>query len=121
MERRLAEMGVRRAFGARTGTLIWQILSENMLFTLLGGVLGLLFSYLILILGGNWLIMLGSNYVAPPPEGVDVVFTPSMLLNLHVFCIALGICLLLNVLSALIPAWRASRREIVYSLYNKYA
>lgn len=116
MERRLAEMGVRRAFGARTGTLMWQILSENLLFTLLGGAIGLLFSYLILILGSNWLILLGSKYMNPPPKGVDVIFTPSMLLNLNVFCIALAICLLLNILSALIPAWRASRREIVYSL-----
>jgi putative ABC transport system permease protein len=119
MERRLAEMGVRRAFGARKGTLLWQVLSENMLFTLLGGVIGLLFSYLVLILGSNWLILLGSSYMVPPPAGVDVVFTPSMLFNPNVFCITLGICLLLNVLSALIPAWRASRREIVYSLLNK--
>jgi putative ABC transport system permease protein len=119
MERRLAEMGVRRAFGARKSALIWQVLSENMLFTLLGGVIGLLFSYLVLILGSNWLILLVSSRMSPPPAGVDVVFTPSMLLNLNVFCIALGICLLLNVLSALIPAWRASRREIVYSLLNK--
>jgi putative ABC transport system permease protein len=121
MERRLAEMGVRRAFGARKGTLIRQILSENMLFTLAGGVIGLLFSYLVLILGSSWLILLGSNRMAPPPAGVDVVFTPSMLFNPNVCCITLGICLLLNVLSALIPAWRASRREIVYSLLKKYA
>jgi putative ABC transport system permease protein len=119
MERRLAEMGVRRAFGARTGTLMWQILCENMLFTLLGGVIGLLCSYLALILEGDRLILLGSGRMASPPEGVDVVFTPSMLFNADVFCIALGICLLLNVLSALIPAWRASRRAIVDSLLNK--
>lgn len=38
MERRLSEMGVRRAFGAPVGTLMTQIISENFLFTALGGV-----------------------------------------------------------------------------------
>ena len=48
MERRLAEMGIRRAFGAPVKTLMLQILSENFLFTLIGGFAGLLFSYLLL-------------------------------------------------------------------------
>ena len=44
MRRRMAELGVRRAFGATQGTILWQVLSENMVLTLLGGLLGLAMS-----------------------------------------------------------------------------
>ena len=44
MERRLGELGVRRAFGAPKGALIGQVLMENFLYTLLGGLVGLLSS-----------------------------------------------------------------------------
>jgi putative ABC transport system permease protein len=119
MERRIAEMGVRRAFGARAQTLMWQIVTENFLFTVLGGLVGLLFSYLFILLGRNWIMQLGQTYVNLPPEGTDVVFFPSMLINFPVFAITLGVCFLLNLLSALIPAWRASHHEIFYSLNAK--
>lgn len=119
MERRLAEMGVRRAFGAPVGSLMKQIISENFIFTLLGGLFGLLFSYLLLFLTRNWIMQIGSSFVTLVPEGVDVVFSPSMLFNYQVFGITLLVCFLLNLLSALIPAWRASHRQIIYSLNAK--
>jgi putative ABC transport system permease protein len=121
MERRLAEMGVRRAFGAKTRTLMGQIISENFLFTLLGGIIGLVFSYLFILFCRDWIMQLGqgSGSFGSIPEGAEVVFTPSMLLNMPVFAIALGICFLLNLLSALIPAWRYSHREIIDSLNAK--
>jgi putative ABC transport system permease protein len=118
MERRMAEMGVRRAFGARVNTLMGQIISENFLFTLLGGIIGLLFSYLLILLCRDWIMKLGESF-GGVPKGVEVIFTPSMLLNLPVFAIALGICFLLNLLSALVPAWRYSHREIIYFLNAK--
>ena len=119
MERRMAEMGVRRAFGAPVGTLMRQVISENFFFTFLGGMAGLLFSYLIVFLGRNWIMQIGLSYGTVPPEGVNVSLSPSMLLNFPVFGLALGVCLALNLLSSLIPAWRASRKEIVYSLNDK--
>jgi putative ABC transport system permease protein len=119
MERRMAEMGVRRAFGAPVRILMGQIITENFLFTVLGGLIGLLSSWLLILLGRNWIMQLGQSFVNPPPEGTDVALTPSMLLNLPVFAIALGICFLLNLLSALIPAWQYSHREIVHSLNAK--
>jgi putative ABC transport system permease protein len=116
MERRLAEMCVRRAFGAPRNSLMGQILSENFLFTLLGGGVGLLFSYLLVLLCRSWIMGLGQEFAVNVPEGVDVVLTPAMLLNMPVFGIALLVCFLLNLFSALIPAWKVSRQEIVYSL-----
>lgn len=119
MERRLSEMGVRRAFGAPVGTLMSQIISENFLFTLLGGLFGLVFSYLLIYLTRDWILQIGASFVDTLPEGADVVFTPGMLINYQVFGIALLVCFVLNLLSALIPAWRASHRQIVNSLNAK--
>ena len=119
MERRLAEMGVRRAFGAPVGVLMRQIIYENSLFILLGGLVGLIFSYMLILLGRNWIMQIGQTFADIPPKGVDVWFSPSMLLNFSVFGIALAVCLLLNLLTSLIPAWRAARREITFSLNAK--
>ncbi|WP_293672357.1 ABC transporter permease [uncultured Parabacteroides sp.] len=119
MERRLAEMGVRRAFGAPTGTLMGQIFSENFLFTFFGGLFGLAFSYLLIYLSRDWILQIDASFAQVLPEGVDVVFTPEMLMNFRVFGIALLVCFVLNLLSALIPAWRASHRQIIYSLNAK--
>lgn len=47
---------------------------------------------------------------------MDVSLSMGMLLNPWVFLIALCVCFLLNLMSALWPAWRASRRPIVDSL-----
>lgn len=41
MRKRMAEIGVRKAFGATRSELLTQVLYENLLQTLLGGVLGL--------------------------------------------------------------------------------
>ena len=43
MRKRMAEIGVRKAFGATRSELLTQVLYENLLQTLLGGVLGLIF------------------------------------------------------------------------------
>jgi len=119
MERRLAEMGVRRAFGAPVNNLMGQIISENFLFTILGGLAGLLFSYIMILLSADWIMSIGANFVDLPPEGTKVLFTPGMLINIPVFLIALLVCFVLNMLTALIPAWRASHREIIFSLNAK--
>lgn len=119
MERRLAEMGVRRAFGAPVGTLMRQIIAENFFFTFLGGLFGLLFSYLLLYLTRSWVMQIGGTFVDALPEEADMVFTPAMLMNYQVFGITLSVCFLLNMMSALIPAWRAAHRHIIYSLNAK--
>jgi len=119
MERRMAEMGVRRAFGSPNGNLMWQIISENFIFTLLGGLAGLVISFLIVIVCKDWILQLGDGYVEIPPDGTEIILTPSMLINLPLFGLTLAVCLILNLLTAMIPAWRASHREIVYSLTTK--
>lgn len=119
MERRIAEMGLRRAFGAPVKNLMGQVLSENFVFTFLGGLAGLLFSYLAILVSSDWIMSIGQYFVDAPPEGTKVLFTPSMLLNIPVFLIALSVCFLLNLMTSLIPAWRASHKDIIYSLNAK--
>jgi putative ABC transport system permease protein len=119
MERRMTEIGIRRAFGARVGGLMTQIIAENLLFTLIGGVVGLLSSYAVILLGRSWIMEIGQTFVPRSVEGTEVILSPAMLLNLPVFAIALAICFTLNLLSSLIPAWRNARREIIHSLNAK--
>lgn len=119
MERRLAEMGVRRAFGAPRTMLMGQIVSENLLFTFLGGVCGLVCSYLVIWLTNSWIMDIVGNNNYSVAEGAGIGLSPVMMINYQVFGIALLVCFLLNLLSALIPAWRTAHRQIIYSLNAK--
>lgn len=116
MERRLAELGVRRAFGAPRGKLMRQVISENFVYTLFGGIFGLLLSYLILFITKDWILQIGNGFNVLPPEGVGVVLPATMMINLPVFLIALAVCFILNLLASFLPAWKASRKAIIYSL-----
>lgn len=116
MERRMAELGVRRAFGAPRGAIFGQVVAENLLYTLLGGAFGLALSYGLLEAGKAWVFKIGGEFAPALAEGTEVVFEPLMFFNPVVFLIALAVSLALNLLAALIPAWRASCRPIVYSL-----
>lgn len=118
MNRRMAELGVRRAFGAPRTTLFGQILTENLLYTLLGGALGLLISFGLVQLVRSWIFF--SNWTSVTTTDVSAMVLPTgSLLNPWVFLIALAVCFVLNLLSAMIPAWRASQRPIVESLNLK--
>ena len=119
MERRLAEMGVRRAFGAPSLSLMKQVLVENFLFTLLGGFFGLLLSYSIVVVSRNWIMQVIASGFSNGGQFEDVSLSPSMLVNGYVFGITLAVCFLLNLFSALVPAWRAAHREIIFSLNAK--
>ena len=119
MERRLAEIGVRRAFGSPIHTIINQIVTENFLFTFIGGIVGLILSFVVFIWGKDWIMQIGESYSSIPPKGTEIIVYPEMLFNIHVFAIALGISFLLNLLCSLIPAWRASHKEIIYSINVK--
>lgn len=116
MERRLAELGVRRAFGAPRGSLMGQVLTENLVYTLLGGLVGLALSFLLVAGARSWVFYMGNGFIDAVPDGVDISLSSGMLLNPWIFLLALGVCFLLNLLSAALPAWRASRRAIVDSL-----
>lgn len=115
MQQRVSELGVRKAFGATDGTLVCQILNENLVLTLIGGVVGLIFSYLAVYAMRTWLFTNSDNI------GTAGDFSLSMgaLFSPAVFVLAFVFCLLINLLSAGLPAWLATRRTIVDSLNDK--
>ncbi|WP_456086736.1 ABC transporter permease [Parabacteroides sp.] len=105
VQKRRAEMGVRKAFGATCGVLIRQVLYENGLMTLIGGALGLILSLLFLPVCKDFLL-----------KSADTALSGDMLFQPITFGAALLFCLLLNLLSAGIPAARIARQKIVVSL-----
>lgn len=50
MRKRMSEIGIRKAFGAKRHVILFQVLYENMLTSLIGGLLGLILSYPMVLL-----------------------------------------------------------------------
>lgn len=119
MEMRLPEMGIRKSFGANRGVLLKQVLGENLLLTLIGGLLGLLLAWMSLYVFRDWLFALFDDSPVVPLEGVSIEISAEMLLAPAVFIVALLVCMILNLLSALIPAWWSLRNPIMKSLNEK--
>jgi len=92
---------------------------ENLLLTLLGGILGLLLAWLALYVCREWVFTVFDRWPDSVPEGVDVRVSGEMLFAPTVFAAALLLCVILNLLSALIPAWNSLRKPIVNSLNEK--
>lgn len=115
MQQRVSELGVRKAFGATGSTLIRQILNENLVLTLIGGAVGLVFSYLAVYVMRTWLFTNSQNIgtAGDFSLSMDALFSPM------VFVLAFVFCLVINLLSAGLPAWLATRRTIVDSLNDK--
>lgn len=115
MKKRVAELGIRRSFGCTRMGLVMQVLWENMFYSVIGGVLGLFVSYGITYAIRNFIfsstIYYGLDIKATAP--VEVFF------NTPTFIAVFFFCLLLNLLSAFIPAWRAASVSIVNSLKNE--
>ena len=118
MESRLAEMGIRKTFGAWRTTLLNMVLWENLLLTFIGGLIGLVTAWICLFLGRGWVFTILDSY-ATRVQGDAAYVSGEMLFAPLVFVCALGLCLVLNLLSAFIPAWWSLRRPIVQSLYEK--
>ena len=90
----MPELGVRRAYGATKWNILWQVLNENLVYTLIGGVIGLAFSYVAMFMLKDWLLMSSLGQA-----GITLG-----MFSWLVFAIAFFFCLLLNLLSAGIPA-----------------
>ncbi len=115
MQKRLSELGTRRAFGATRPVLIRQILMENLVLTLIGSLVGLIFAYVAVLILKDWLFVTTHTF----ENAKDIFFTPAMLIRPSTFLIAFVFCLLLNLLSAGIPAWNVTRRHIVEALNER--
>ncbi len=90
---RAAEIGVRKAFGATAGRLAGQFLVENVLLTLLGGVLGLGLA------AGVLRLLSASQFIPYAHLG----------LSAPVFGVGLGLALVFGLLSGAYPAYKMSK------------
>ncbi|MDE6768924.1 MAG: ABC transporter permease [Muribaculaceae bacterium] len=106
LRHRVAEIGVRRAFGAKRVDIITQLFGENLIITFIGGCIGLGLSIIFLIYASTFLFSYSSIFDSL--EILDTTPDLKMVFSWGNFFIALGICLVLNILSATVPAWRAS-------------
>lgn len=104
VQKRQAEIGVRKAFGATPQRILSQVLWENLVITLAGMVIGTGLSFLLLLAGKNFLLT---------PE---TMLTSEMLFKPGLFVAALVFTFILNLLSAGIPAWYISRKKITDAL-----
>lgn len=116
MERYLPDLGIRKAFGATRRQLLIQIIWENLLLSGLGTLLGLILAWIALYVSGNAIFSLFDTEQEIVKEGVDVGVGADMLFAPSIFIAAVLFCLLLNLISSLIPAWNALRKPIVKSL-----
>lgn len=106
IKRRTEEIGVRKAFGAKKYIILTQVLYENFITSLIGGLIGLLLSFGVVYYFKVWLLDISPDAHIPLQA----------LVSLPVFIGVFVASFLLNLISAGIPAYRASKMSIVDSL-----
>jgi predicted permease len=102
---RQREIAVRLALGARRGRLVLQLLTESLMLSVIGGVLGLLLA----VWGARALMALVSAGSYHPP-----VFSPQ--LDWRVLAFTAGVSLLTGIIFGLAPALRGSDISLTSSL-----
>lgn len=110
LDKRYEEIGVRKVYGASRVSVINQFLSENLLLILIGGVIGLLLSFITIFIFRNWLLGVSVAYASTLNLSWWMFFRPS------VFLTAFIACLFLNLLSTFIPVWFTSGKNIINTL-----
>lgn len=119
LRRRISEIGVRRAFGATRFNIISQLITENFLLTLIGGIIGLALCFIFVALFSNLFInYVGMWNITPVQAEASPAF--GMLFTWGVFAVALILCFILNILSTGIPAIKATSENPAEAISGKH-
>jgi len=97
---RSSEIGVRKAFGASSRSLIGQFVLENVVLTIIGGAIGFVLSVIVL------------SAITRADLLPNAVFD----INLRIFAYGMFLAALFGVFSGVYPAWRMSRMQPVNAL-----
>ena len=100
VQERAEEIAVRKTFGASSSSLIRQILFENFLLTLIGGLIGLTIAWITIRFFGDTLFA----ELASPTQGVVNVS-----LSMWTFLVCIVVSFILSVLSGVVPARRMAK------------
>jgi len=105
VKERTKEIGVRKAIGAKPGSIIWMIIQESILITSIAGYVGLVLG--VLLLEGITKAMPATQYFRNP--GID--FTVAILATLAI--------VLAGVVAGYIPARKAANIQPVVALHDE--
>lgn len=99
---RVREVGVLRTLGFQKSTILWLILAESALISLVGGALG---------------VLIAQGLCAVVRQGPAILQqTKTLTIEPPVFIALVGVSILIGVASAIVPAWNASRENIIDAL-----
>jgi putative ABC transport system permease protein len=106
---RTREIGVEKALGARRHHILFQFLAEAMVITAVGGVLGILLSYVVSVSVGRLTLY---SALAKHAEAGDI----RLIVSPMILVVATTILAIVGVISGMVPAMRAANLDPIEAL-----
>ena len=111
---RTKEIGIRKALGATKSNVLSQFLSESVVFSEIGGVIGIITGS---ILGNIVAVLTSAPAIFPWNSTVAILSTPFMNFSaLGLNFVALIFCSLIGIVFGVYPAWKAANLDPIESL-----